>query len=144
MIYILAGYNPLMSITAHSEYHNIKYITLILLSIVHGIDLSDISDLGPRWSDLYQIGQVWDFFNISFQYILARGAKMYRKLIFKSFKFVPFNTLLTHTGPKSDIKYWHDLMSIKQKWSREIAFNAVETGCMEQGEWTGMSDLTQN
>ena len=40
-------------------------------------------------------------FQIRFQYILARRAKMYCNLIWKSPRFVPFGANLTHFGSKS-------------------------------------------
>ena len=45
------------------------------------------------------MGQIWYFFQIRFQYILAHRAKMYGNLIWKSPGFVPFGDNLNNFGP---------------------------------------------
>ena len=59
--------------------------------------------LAPKWVRFDQNRTNPGLFQIRFQYILARGAKMYWNLIWKSPGFVPFRSNLTQFGPK----IWH-------------------------------------
>ena len=58
-------------------------------------------DFDPKWVRLAPNGTNPGLFQIRFQYILARRAKMYWNLIWKSPGFVPFGANLTHFGSKS-------------------------------------------
>ena len=61
-----------------------------------------MSDIGQKYVRLAPNGTNMTLFKIIFQYILARRAKMYWKLILKSQIFVPFGTNLTQIRVNSD------------------------------------------
>ena len=78
--------------------------------------LSEWSDLGLKWVRFASNGTNSGLFKIRFQYILARWAKMYWNLIWKSPGFVPFGVNLTHFGPKSGHPILFRRMSIGFLW----------------------------
>ena len=64
------------------------------------------SGLASKW---VQMGQIRDFFQIRFQYVLARRVKLCWSTIWKSPDFEPFGNNLTHLVPKCNIPgfSWH-------------------------------------
>ena len=60
-----------------------------------------MADLGQRWVRLAPNGTNSGLSQITFQYILARRAKIYGNVIWKSPGFVSFGANLTNFGPKS-------------------------------------------